>query len=66
LFLLNIFLLLNCWGFEVFGEVADTGSYGEYGWPRIWKKLLANSIGVGKERIPRLMKLLGIKARGNG
>jgi putative transposase len=37
---------------------------GEYGWPRIWKELLARGIRVGKQRVQRLMKLHGIKARG--
>ena len=38
-------------------------SRGEYGWPRVWKELLARGIRVGKERVRRLMKLHGIKAR---
>ena len=37
---------------------------GEYGWPRVWKELLARGIRVGKERVRKLMKLHGIKARG--
>ena len=36
---------------------------GEYGWPRVWKELLARGIRVGKDRIQKLMKLHGIKAR---
>lgn len=36
---------------------------GEYGWPRIWKELLANGIRVGKERVRKLMALHGIKAK---
>ena len=36
---------------------------GEYGWPRVWKELLARGIRVGKDRVQRLMKLHGIKAR---
>jgi putative transposase len=36
---------------------------GEYGWPRIWKELLAGGIRVGKERVRRLMKQHGITAR---
>jgi len=39
-------------------------SRGEYGWPRVWKELLANGIRVGKERVRKLMQLHGIKARG--
>jgi len=37
---------------------------GEYGWPRVWKELLARGLRVGKDRVQRLMKLHGIKARG--
>ena len=36
---------------------------GEYGWPRVWKELLARGIRVGKERVRKLMALHGIKAR---
>jgi putative transposase len=36
---------------------------GEYGWPRIWKELLARGIRVGKERVRKLMKQHGITAR---
>jgi len=36
---------------------------GEYGWPRIWKQLLANGVRVGKERVRKLMAQHGIKAR---
>jgi transposase InsO family protein len=39
-------------------------SRGEYGWPRVWKELLARGIRVGKERVRKLMKLQGIRARG--
>jgi putative transposase len=39
-------------------------SRGAYGWPRIWKELLARGIRVGKERVQKLMQLHGIKARG--
>ena len=37
---------------------------GEYGWPKIWKQLLANGVRVGKERVRRLMQQHGIKAKG--
>ena len=37
---------------------------GEYGWPRIWKELLARGIRVGKERVRRLMQQHGVRARG--
>lgn len=36
----------------------------EYGWPRMWKELLARGIRVGKERVGKLMQRHGIKARG--
>ena len=45
-------------------KASHAGSKGEYGWPRVWKELRANGIKVGKERIRRLMKRHGIKARG--
>ena len=35
----------------------------EYGWPRMWKELLARGIRVGKERVRRLMQQHGIQAR---
>ena len=28
---------------------------GEYGWPRMWKELLARGVRVGKERVRKLM-----------
>ena len=36
----------------------------EYGWPRMTKELCARGHRVGKERVRRLMKQHGIKARG--
>ena len=36
----------------------------EYGWPKMWKELLARGIRVGKERVRKLMQRHGIKARG--
>jgi len=39
-------------------------SKGEYGWPRVWRELHANGVRVWKERVRRLMKEHGIKARG--
>lgn len=36
---------------------------GEYGWPRMWKELLARGIRVGKERVRKLMAQHGIRAR---
>ena len=37
---------------------------GGYGWPRIWKELLARGIRVGKQRVQKLMQLHGIRAKG--
>jgi putative transposase len=37
---------------------------GAYGWPRIWRELLARGIAVGKERVRRLMQLHGVRAKG--
>jgi putative transposase len=37
---------------------------GGYGWPRIWKELLARGIRVGKLRVQKLMQLHGIRAKG--
>jgi len=45
-------------------KAAHAGSKGEYGWPRIWKELVAKGVRVGKDRIQKLMKLHSIKARG--
>jgi transposase InsO family protein len=36
----------------------------EYGWPRMAKELVCRGICVGKERVRKLMKQHGIKARG--
>jgi putative transposase len=37
---------------------------GAYGWPRIWRELAARGIRAGKERVRRMMKSLGLQARG--
>jgi transposase InsO family protein len=37
---------------------------GAYGWPRIWRQVRAQGIGVGKQRVQRLMQQHGIRARG--
>jgi transposase InsO family protein len=37
---------------------------GAYGWPRIWRELVAQGIRVGKQRVQRLMKKHSIHARG--
>lgn len=39
-------------------------SRGGYGWPRIWKELLARGIRVGKQRVQKLMRLHGIRGKG--
>ena len=36
----------------------------EYGWPRVWKELVARGMRVGKERVRRTMQMHAIKARG--
>ncbi|KWO83480.1 integrase [Burkholderia ubonensis] len=36
---------------------------GEYGWPRIWKELVARGVSVGKERVRKLMVQHGVRAR---
>ena len=36
----------------------------EYGWPRVWKELLARGVRVGKDRVRKLMQRHAIKARG--
>ena len=38
---------------------------GAYGWPRIWRRLRAQGIRVGKLRVQRLMQKHGIQARGH-
>ena len=37
---------------------------GAYGWPRIWRELVAGGIAVGKQRVQKLMQLHGIRAKG--
>jgi len=37
---------------------------GEYGWPKMWKELVARGIRVGKERVQKLMQRHGIRAKG--
>lgn len=37
---------------------------GAYGWPGIWKTLLGRGICVDKERVQKLIKLYGIRAKG--
>ncbi|SAK49287.1 transposase [Caballeronia pedi] len=35
----------------------------EYGWPRMWKELVARGVRVAKERVRKLMAQHGIRAR---
>lgn len=44
-------------------KAIHAGVKGEYGWPRMWKELLARGVRVGKERVRKLMALHGIRAR---
>jgi len=37
---------------------------GADGWPRIWRELAARGIRAGKERVRRMMKACGLRARG--
>jgi putative transposase len=37
---------------------------GAYGWPHIWRELVARGIAVGKQRVQKLMQLHGIRAKG--
>jgi putative transposase len=37
---------------------------GAYGWPRIWRELVARGVPVGKDRVQKLMQLHGIRAKG--
>ena len=39
-------------------------THGGYGWPRIWRELLARGIRAGKARVQKLMQLHGIRAKG--
>ena len=50
--------------FYIVGDTVHAESKGEYGWPRVWRELRANSVRVWKERVRRLMKEHNIKARG--
>ncbi|CAJ0849129.1 hypothetical protein AMST5_00080 [freshwater sediment metagenome] len=37
---------------------------GAYGWPRVWRELLARGVRAGKERVRKLMKAYGLRAGG--
>ncbi len=36
---------------------------GAYGWPRIWRELAARGVRAGMERVRRIMKACGLRAR---
>ncbi len=38
-------------------------THGAYGWPRIWRELLARGFNVGKERVQQSMQHHGIRAK---
>lgn len=35
-----------------------------YGWPKMWKELVTRGIRIGKERVRKMMRLHGIRAKG--
>jgi len=37
---------------------------GSYGWPRVWRELAARGVRAGKERVRKLMRADGLRARG--
>ena len=41
-------------------------SRGAYGWPRIWRELLARGIRVGKQRVWQLMQRHGVRLAEGG
>ena len=45
-------------------KAAHTRSRGSYGWPRVWRGLLADNVCVGKDRVQKLMRLHGIVGKG--
>ena len=45
-------------------KALHTETRGAYGWPRIWRELVARGVPVGKERVQKLMQLHGIRAKG--
>ncbi|CDS53812.1 Mobile element protein [Polaromonas sp. CG9_12] len=45
-------------------KVLHAETRGAYGWPRIWRELVARGIAVGKQRVQKLMQLHGIRAKG--
>ena len=53
--------MTRCW---YLSKALHTETRGAYGWPRIWRELVARGIPVGKERVQKLMQLHGVKAKG--
>lgn len=45
-------------------KALHTETRGAYGWPRIWRELVARGTPVGKQRVQKLMQLHGIRAKG--
>jgi transposase InsO family protein len=44
-------------------RVIHAETHGAYGWPRIWRELLARGLNVGKERVQQSMQRHGIRAK---
>ena len=44
-------------------RVIHAETHGAYGWPRIWRELLARGFNVGKERVQQTMQRHGIRAK---
>ena len=44
-------------------RVIHAETHGAYGWPRIWRELLARGLNVGKERVQQSMRRHGTRAK---
>ena len=44
-------------------KVIHAETHGAYGWPRVWRELLARGLKVGKERVRALMQRHGVRAK---
>jgi putative transposase len=62
-------------GSAIFGRLSDIALLvhiraifhemkGAYGWPRVWRELAARGVRAGKERVRKLMRANGLRARG--
>ena len=49
---------------EVAGQAVFSEMKSAHGWPRIWRELQARGVRAGKERVRKLMKAQGLRARG--